>query len=171
MKSLMMSAALVIRLATSVAACLVVTTGALAADEPAEATGPKVITVDALAQARFGVSVATLKGVAARPERRLRRACWIRAPCSSWIVSWRRRRRRSLLHGPRPCGPGSYSPKIEQCQPVSWRLRARRNRRICSVSTPLTGSSHSSGAAGLPTCRLIAARSCSTNWPVPRRSW
>ena len=64
MKS-MMSAALVIRLATSVAACLVVTTGALAADEPAEAAGPKAITVDAVAQARFGVSVATLKGVAA----------------------------------------------------------------------------------------------------------
>jgi hypothetical protein len=65
MKSRMMSAALAIRLATSVATCLVVTTGALAADEPAEATGPKAITVDALAQARFGVSVATLKGVAA----------------------------------------------------------------------------------------------------------
>ena len=64
MKS-MMSAALVIRLATSVASWLVVTTGALAADEPAEAAGPKAITVDAVAQARFGVSVATLKGVAA----------------------------------------------------------------------------------------------------------
>jgi hypothetical protein len=65
MKSLMISAALVIRLATSVATCLVVTTGVLAADEPAEAAGPKAITVDAVAQARFGVSVATLKGVAA----------------------------------------------------------------------------------------------------------
>jgi hypothetical protein len=65
MKSPMSSAALVIRLATSVATCLVVTTGALAADEPAEAAGPKVITVDAVAQARFGVSVATLKGVTA----------------------------------------------------------------------------------------------------------
>jgi hypothetical protein len=65
MKSLLRSAALVIRLAISVATCLVVTTGALAADEPAEAAGPKVITVDAVAQARFGVSVATLKGVTA----------------------------------------------------------------------------------------------------------
>lgn len=65
MKSMITSAALAIRLVTSVAACLVVTTGALAADEPAEAAGPKAITVDAVAQARFGVTVATLKGVAA----------------------------------------------------------------------------------------------------------
>ena len=64
-KSMMTSAALAIRLAASVATCLVVTTGAQAADEPAEAAGPKAITVDAVAQARFGVSVATLKGVAA----------------------------------------------------------------------------------------------------------
>jgi hypothetical protein len=62
---MMTSAALAIRLAASVATCLVVTTGALAADEPAEAAGPKAITVDAVAQARFGVIVATLKGVAA----------------------------------------------------------------------------------------------------------
>jgi len=65
MKSMMMSAALAIRLATSVVTCLGVTTGALAADEPAEAAGPKAITVDGVAQARFGVSVATLKGVTA----------------------------------------------------------------------------------------------------------
>jgi hypothetical protein len=65
MKAQMMSAALAIRLATSVATCLVVTTGAVAADEPAEAAGPRTISVDAAAQLRFGVSVATLKGVAA----------------------------------------------------------------------------------------------------------
>ena len=65
MKSMITGAALAIRLVTGVATCLVVTTGALAADEPAEAVGPKAITVDAVAQARFGVSVATLKGVTA----------------------------------------------------------------------------------------------------------
>jgi hypothetical protein len=65
MKSKITSAALAIRLAVSVVTCLVVTAGALAADEPVEAAGPKVITVDAVAQARFGVSVAILKGVAA----------------------------------------------------------------------------------------------------------
>src|SRR5258707_7646894 len=65
MKSKITSAALAIRLVVSVATCLVVTAGALAADEPVAAAGLKVITVDAVAQARFGVSVAILKGVAA----------------------------------------------------------------------------------------------------------
>jgi hypothetical protein len=64
----------------ALATCLVMTTGAPAADEsdegaagtpaagmPATGTpaGPKTITVDAAAQARFGVSIATLKGAAA----------------------------------------------------------------------------------------------------------
>jgi hypothetical protein len=56
-------------------ACLVITTGAVAAEDSDEgaagtpATGtpasPKAITVDAAAQARFGVTLATLKGAAA----------------------------------------------------------------------------------------------------------
>ena len=48
-------------------ACLVITTGAVAAEESDEgpAAGPKAIAVDAAAQARFGVTLATLKGAAA----------------------------------------------------------------------------------------------------------
>jgi hypothetical protein len=48
-------------------ACLVITTGAVAAEESDsdERAAPKAITVDALAQSRFGVTVATLKGAAA----------------------------------------------------------------------------------------------------------
>ena len=48
-------------------ASLVITTGAVAAEESDEgsAAGPKAITVDAAAQARFGVTLATLKGAAA----------------------------------------------------------------------------------------------------------
>src|SRR5947209_4928983 len=65
MKFKMMSAALAIRMIASVVTCLVVTTVALAEDQAADAAGPKAITVDASAQARFGVSIATLKGVAA----------------------------------------------------------------------------------------------------------
>ena len=54
----------------ALATCLVMTTGAVgtpAAGMPATGTpaGPKTITVDAMAQTRFGVSVATLKGAAA----------------------------------------------------------------------------------------------------------
>jgi hypothetical protein len=48
-------------------ACLVITTSAVAAEDSDEgaAAGPKAITVDAAAQARFGVTLATLKGAAA----------------------------------------------------------------------------------------------------------
>jgi hypothetical protein len=48
-------------------ACLVITTGAVAAEEPDsdEGAAAKVITVDALAQSRFGITVAALKGAAA----------------------------------------------------------------------------------------------------------
>jgi hypothetical protein len=56
-------------------ACLVITTGAVAAEDSDEAAAdtpaagmparPKTITVDAAAQARFGVTLATLKGAAA----------------------------------------------------------------------------------------------------------
>ncbi|HEY0340147.1 MAG TPA: hypothetical protein VGC34_05020 [Steroidobacteraceae bacterium] len=64
MKAKMLSAAVGIRLAICAVGCLVVAMAAAAADEPADA-GPKAITVDATAQARFGVSMATLKGAAA----------------------------------------------------------------------------------------------------------
>jgi hypothetical protein len=79
MKSLLRPAA-VVRLVAAVVTCVVVTAGARAAGEPAQgaeaaepadaaeapkAAGPKAITVDAVAQARFGVTVSTLKGVAA----------------------------------------------------------------------------------------------------------
>lgn len=48
-------------------ACLVITAGGVAAEESDEgsAAGPKAITVDPAAQARFGVTLATLKGAAA----------------------------------------------------------------------------------------------------------
>ena len=46
------------------ATCLVIATGPVAADESNE-TGPKTITVEAAAQARFGVTIAVLKGAAA----------------------------------------------------------------------------------------------------------
>jgi hypothetical protein len=49
----------------AIATCLVVTTGAVAADESDEGGGPKSIAVDAVAQTRFGVMIAVLKGAAA----------------------------------------------------------------------------------------------------------
>jgi hypothetical protein len=49
----------------ALATCLVITAGAVAAEESDEGAGPKVITVDAAAQARFGVMIAVLKGAAA----------------------------------------------------------------------------------------------------------
>ena len=55
------------RMFAALTACLVITTGAVAAEESGSDEGPvpKAITVDALAQSRFGVTVATLKGAAA----------------------------------------------------------------------------------------------------------
>jgi hypothetical protein len=46
------------------ATCLVITTGAMPADADDD-TGPKAIVVDAVAQTRFGVTIAVLKGAAA----------------------------------------------------------------------------------------------------------
>jgi hypothetical protein len=66
-----------VKMIAALATCLVITTGAVAAEDnrsaaegiprsPDGATRePKAITVDAMAQTRFGVSVATLKGAAA----------------------------------------------------------------------------------------------------------
>ena len=45
----------------ALATCLVITTGAVAADESDENAGPKAITVDAVAQTRFGVTIAVLR--------------------------------------------------------------------------------------------------------------
>ena len=49
----------------ALATCLVVTTGAVAADELEEGPGPKAIVVDATSQTRFGVGIVVLKGAAA----------------------------------------------------------------------------------------------------------
>jgi hypothetical protein len=49
----------------ALAACLGLTTGAVAADELVEGTGLKPIVVDTVAQTRFGVTIAVLKGAAA----------------------------------------------------------------------------------------------------------
>ena len=49
----------------ALATCLVFTTGPVAADELDETAGPKAIVVDAVAQTRFGIAVAVLKGAAA----------------------------------------------------------------------------------------------------------
>lgn len=65
MKKKMLSAAVAIRLAMGAVGCLTVAMNAMAAEEADADVGSKAITVDAAAQARFGVSVATLKGAAA----------------------------------------------------------------------------------------------------------
>src|ERR1700744_3449467 len=65
MKKKMLSAVVGIRLAMGAVGCLTVAMNALAAAEADADATPKAITVDAAAQARFGVSVATLKGAAA----------------------------------------------------------------------------------------------------------
>jgi hypothetical protein len=49
----------------ALAACLGLTTGAVAADELVEGTGLKPIVVDTVAQTRLGVTIAVLKGAAA----------------------------------------------------------------------------------------------------------
>jgi hypothetical protein len=54
------------KVVAALATCLVIATGALAAEEsePNQGAGPKSIVVDAMVQTRYGVTVATLKGAA-----------------------------------------------------------------------------------------------------------